>query len=615
MSTSTHAYALPSSKAGTRIFIITLILLLAAALRITDLTQQSLWTDEGFTYNVITRADMLPEIAADTHPPLYYALLRGWVAVAGDSVFALRFFSIIPSLLSVAMMAPLARVLTKDRALAGAPAVPALAALGLALADSENFLAQEIRMYTLTTLLAIFSMYAYVRWYRAPDLRWGVAWTISTTALIYTYYLGLYIPLIQGLHALLFLRGRVRLGAIGYLAVSGVLFLPWFLGVTLDQLATPPPYEMFNSQPSNGDTLLDLRDQYLTGQWALMAALAGLGVVTLVYTDRIHVHWQRLREPALVLMWALLPVVITFVANAWLPILTPRKLALIAPALALLVAWGLGNLRQPTRGLLVGVLVVYGVATVDFYQLKEPWNRVAENMTHYALPGDAALMEVGLGGYPLGYYLDHSTAFSRAGSSPARNLPRWRDDVPATYEAELGDRLAEHDTVWLAHWSPETRIFDLLAAAGLTRTATLTTDHLGNDLNVYRYDRLPDEPIAAYASGMTLQAAEFHDNIGRLDLWWTADETPDQDYSVSAFALDESGRLAAQHDSFPFENMRPTTSWAAGELVFDPHWLDTSDLPAGRYTLGVKVYTYQDGVVYPTEEGEEYAVVGELVVP
>jgi hypothetical protein len=611
MSTATHNHTPLSNRVG----IYVLVLLLAAALRIVHLTQQSLWTDEGFTYNVIVRADMFPEIAADTHPPLYYVLLRGWVAFADDSVFSLRFFSVIPSLLSVAMMAPLARILTKGRPLAGAPVVPLLAALGLALADSENFLAQEIRMYTLTTLLAILSMYAYVRWYRTPDVRRGAAWTVITVALVHTYYLGLYVPLIQGLHGLLFLRGRVRVSAIGFLTVSGLLFLPWFVGVTLDQLATPPPYEMFNSQPSNRATLLDLRDQYLTGQWALMAGLAGLGVVTLAYTDRIRRRWQPLREPALALMWALLPVAITFVANAWLPILTPRKLALIAPALALLAAWGLGNLRQPARGLLVGVLVVYGVATVDFYQLKEPWNRVAENMTRYALPGDAALMEVGLGGYPLGYYLDHSTAFNRAASRAAHNLPRWREDTPAAYEAELGDLLAAHDTVWLAHWSPETRIFELVAAAGLTRTATLTTDHLGNDLNVYRYDRLPEEHVAVYASGMILLAAEFRDDAGRLDLWWTADETPDQDYSVSAFALDDSGGLAAQHDSFPFENVRPTTSWGRGEVVFDPHRLDMSRLRAGRYTLGVKVYTYYDGVVYPPAEGEEYMVVGEFVVP
>lgn len=594
------------------VFVFTLILLLAAALRIVHLTQQSLWTDEGFTYNVIVRDDMFPEIAADTHPPLYYVLLRGWVAVAGDSVLSLRFFSVIPSVLGVALIVPLARALTRGRSLVGAQVVPALASLGLALADSENFLAQEIRMYTVTTLLAILSMYAYVRWYRSSDARWGAVWVVSTVALVHTYYLGLYVPFIQGLHALIFLRGRVRSAAVSLLALSGVLFLPWFLGVTLDQIATPPPHEMFNSQPSNMATLLELRDKFLTGQWAVVGALAGLGVVTLAYSERIRLNWKPLRESVLVLMWALLPVIITFVANAWLPILTPRKLALIAPAIALLVAWGLGNLRQPARGLLVGALLVYGVATVDFYQLKEPWDRVAENATRYALPGEAALMEVGLGGYPLGYYLDHSTAFNRTEATPARNLPRWREDAPNTYDAELNQLLTTHDTVWLAHWSPETRIFDLLGAAGLVRTATMTTDHLGNDLNVYRYDRLPDEPITVYASGMTLLAAEFQ--AGRLDLWWSADEALTQDFSVSAFVLNESGVLVAQHDSFPFENQRPTSSWQLGEVVYDPRPLNL-DLPTGDYQLGVKVYTYFDGAIYPTAEGEEYAVVGEFTVP
>lgn len=595
--------------------IFTLILLLAAALRIVHLTEQSLWTDEGFTYNVIAREDMFPEIFADTHPPLYYLLLRGWTAVAGDSVVALRFFSVIPSMLSVALMVPLARLLTRGRSLVAVHSVPALAALGLALADSENFLAQEMRMYTLTTLLAILSMYAYVRWYRSPSMTRGAIWVGSTVALVHTYYLGLYIPFIEGLHSLLFLRGRVRAAAIGLLALSGIFFLPWFLTVTLNQIETPPPHEMFNSQPSDLAMLIQLRDHYLTGQWALVAALAVLGVTVLTYGTGRRIYWRPFREPTLALMWVLLPVALTFVANAWLPILTSRKLALIAPAIALLVASGLGNLPRSARRLLIGALVLYGVTTVDFYQLKEPWDEVADDVTHYALPGDTALMEVGLGGYPLGYYLDHSAVFSRAGLTPARNLPRWREDSPDTYLTDLNDLLLGAKTVWLAHWSPDMRIFSLLATAGFRRTALMTTDHLGNDLNVFRYDRLPEENITTFSSGMILMLAEFHEEAGRLDLWWRADRALEQDYSVSAFVLDADGQLATQHDSFPFEDMRPTSSWQPGEVVFDPHPLALEDLPAGQYSVGVKVYTYFDGAIFPSENGDDFVIVGEFAIP
>lgn len=601
------------------LFFVTLILLLAAVLRIVHLTQQSLWTDEGFTYNVIVRADMFPEIALDTHPPFYYLLLRIWVAAAGDSVLAMRFFSVIPSLLSVALIVPLTRALTRRRRLVGLQAVPLLAALGLALADSENFLAQEMRMYTLTTMLAILSMVAYVRWLRKPRARWSALWVISTVALAHTYYLGLYIPFIQGLYALIFLRGRTRLTAVGLLTLSGILFLPWFIGVTYDQIATPPPHEMFNSQPSNAETLLELRDKYLTGQWALVGVLLGLGMMRLVYTasERVRVRWRPLREPLLVLMWVVLPAVITFVANAWLPILTPRKLALIAPAIAILMAWGLGNLKASARVLLTAVLLVYGVSSVDFYQLKEPWDHVAEDMTRYADVGDVALMEVGLGGYPLSYYLDHSTAFNRwlPDTLLGRNLPRWREDDPAAYDAELGTLLAESDTVWLAYWSPETRIFEQLAASAFVQTAVQSTDHLGNNLLVYRFDRVPEAEIARFESGMTLLSVEFQRQDGRLDLLWRSGEILPDDYSVSAFVLDADGVLVTQYDAFPFENQRPTTTWLPDEVVYDPHPLDISTLPAGRYTLGVKVYTYLDNAVYETSDGQPYAVVGEFVLP
>jgi len=78
----------------------------------------------------------------------------------------------------------------------------------------------------------------------------------------------------------------------------------------------------------------------------------------------------------------------------------------ITPALAILIAQGLGNLRGWMLPFLTGVIVVYGVTTVDHYYPKPPWNEVGADMTRYAEPGQLALMEVYRGDFPLGYYLD-----------------------------------------------------------------------------------------------------------------------------------------------------------------------------------------------------------------
>ena len=94
-----------------------------------------------------------------------------------------------------------------------------------------------------------------------------------------------------------------------------------------------------------------------------------------------------------------------------------------------------------------------------------------------------------------------------------------------------------------------------------------------------------------------------------------ASDTPPADYTVSVFLLDAAGALRAQHDSFPAGGGRPTSAWSPGEIVFDAHSIRLpGDLPPGDYTVGVKLYTWWDGVILPAGDGTEYAAVGTISV-
>ena len=573
------------------------VLLIAAATRILHTTDQSLWLDEGFTYNVIVRANtswsaMFAEIAQDTHPPLYFVLLRLWTQVTGDSVLSLRLFSGLTAMFSVAVVYRLAFALTRDRY------TPIVAALLLALWDADIFLAQETRMYAQRTLLACGSMWAYWRWMRKPSLQRSVPWSLANAAMMYTQYLGGWIPLVQGIHALLFLRGRRLFAAIGTLAAAGILFAPWFVGVTLNQAATPPDYEMLNAPPSTWGTLWDLRGMYFGVLWALFFGLVAMGVWTAWGStdDRP----SRRSMAVLFGLWLVVPVAGTFAANTQFPLLMPRNLSLVTPAAALLVAVGWGTLARPARSLLLVVMAATMLTSVDYYRPKPPWDDLGALVASRAVPGDVVLTEVGNGGYPLRYYLDHLLP----PDVPSVNLPRARADAPATYHADLTALLDGTDTVWLAHWSPDEGIFGILADAGFVHTGTDTVDHIGNALNTHRYDSLPDEPVAQFENGMALQVAEAYD--GGLNLVWTTSAPLDTDYTVSAFVMDANGALMTQHDAYP---PRLTSSWEPGEAVYDPHPLDAAALVGDRVTLGIKVYTWEDGVIVPTVDGEEFVTL------
>jgi uncharacterized membrane protein len=88
-------------------------LLLAAALglRVFLLDQKNVWLDEVASWDLATHDldYLIATAAADVHPPLYYLLLKGWIALAGESAAALRGVSVVASVMSVGFVFAIAR--------------------------------------------------------------------------------------------------------------------------------------------------------------------------------------------------------------------------------------------------------------------------------------------------------------------------------------------------------------------------------------------------------------------------------------------------------------------------------------------------------------------------
>jgi hypothetical protein len=64
---------------------------------------------------------------------------------------------------------------------------------------------------------------------------------------------------------------------------------------------------------------------------------------------------------------------------------------------------------------------------------------------------------------------------------------------------------------------------------------------------------------------------------------------------VFAHVLDGNGDLVAQHDGVPAVGFRPTSSWQAGELIADDHWIELpADAALQDATLSVGLYRPAD---------------------
>jgi hypothetical protein len=198
---------------------------LYVAARLWHLTASCLWFDEIFSVHAArhTWRGLWHFAAVDLiHPPLFYALLKIWVAIGGESLLWLRLF---PALTSIAALVPfllLARELrlgTKGTALA------------LLLSASNGYLikyAQELRMYSLLLLLTLTSLWLFARLLNSARASRGLLFAlfVANLLLVYTHYYGW---LVVACEALLLLYADVR-KLRAFLAVcAGLLlcFAPW----------------------------------------------------------------------------------------------------------------------------------------------------------------------------------------------------------------------------------------------------------------------------------------------------------------------------------------------------------------------------------------------------
>lgn len=136
----------------------------------------------------------------------------------------------------------------------------------------------------------------------------------------------------------------------------------------------------------------------------------------------------------------------------------------------------------------------------------------------------------------------------------------------------------------------------------------------------------PTSPPAAALSGeLHVRFGDFAELVGFsvpaaemtkeqplvLTLYWrgTGNVSP-LDYVVFTHLMSEDGRLIAQHDGPPAAGTRPTTTWAAEEIIVDVHpmaFYDTEYIGAARIAVGlydpgtgrVLTHTGSDHVVLP----------------
>jgi hypothetical protein len=361
------------------------VLALAVALRAYGLARQSAWADEITTLFIADPSHSFWRfwdlVLSDTHPPLYYLLMRWWFASFGQSDLAARLPSVVFSVLAV-----------------GAAAVAfkpyrfrARLSLALLLAVSPGAIeyAREARSYSLLLLLATVITGACFRFVqdhgedRRNATRAIIVLTIAGIIASYTHYFGFLIAVAAGVTAVAAAcgNGRQCAAAVAGLASIVAAFLPWVIYHTHYMSYGLRMSAWIGDFPVSA-TISWFGRLWLGGTPALMGAVTIAAACLLMPSFRAFARrdaacWVALSLPLLTVAAAL--------AISWhTPVLTSRNLIVVLPALYLamssLVDFGAVRWGTPvTTACLTAQLLLMTQPLPWYYteRTKEQWRESA----------------------------------------------------------------------------------------------------------------------------------------------------------------------------------------------------------------------------------------------
>jgi 4-amino-4-deoxy-L-arabinose transferase-like glycosyltransferase len=328
------------------------VLLGAAALRIVT-CGYSLWFDE---IAAIRFAHQPLELlwsgwmGRESNPPLYYTLLKGWMALFGESDFAVQ-------LLSVAIgTAGIGAAWWLARRIAGGTA-GLIAALLLATSAAHVDFSQEVRGYILAQTAALFACVAMVAYLERPRLPPLFGYAVTALVALYAHTTMILFIALANLAMLSLLR-RDRRALATWLAANAVVALlwSWWGWISLAQAGAPDPTFGWIERPDLVEALrmtsVIYLPFYLAAEKVVFAPL-----LALAWLGGIAWFAARDRRPAVLLLaaFAIGAPLLLWGLSQFVPIFLPRTLFWASGPMTVLLAAALVRLPQPRLRLVLGL--------------------------------------------------------------------------------------------------------------------------------------------------------------------------------------------------------------------------------------------------------------------
>ncbi len=628
------------------------IILLAFFLRTYQLDQQALRGDEAATvlYSAMP-INQLWELSrvTDPHPPLYYLLLHPWQWLLGEEAWTMRFVGVIASTLSVAALYGLAR-----RALPHE--VSLLAAFLLAINPLQIWLAQDVRSYSLFTLLGLLSAMALWTWLipnpksQIPNPKSLFLYIFLTVACLYLHYYTVFLIAFQGLFVLLNFRQFLNKRWVGSQIAIGLLIIPGltlaynFMGQAAGGIEKIPTLDIFRlafTALLTGFTLDPTWGAWLT---LFMTPIWLIGLIMLLrHNVTTGTFWG---------LFFAIPMLGVIAMSIDRPFFKERFLVQAQPAFELLLAVGLvgfwtldfrfwinppiqnlkSKIQNPTNPkslaaycLFCTIFLLYtnGLALQNYftnpaYAKSKPWHLYQKYVHQNDHSGDVMVTnfpEASVSYYSpneLPFYVvpeerDHSVEYRLSRIEQIANGYQRLWFIPLLHQGfdETGDVL---------HW--------------LDRHADRVNQVFFPDYNLNLYltpptiDKLMIKQPTRFVNGINLLGYQIFDKNGQpqlspeslfltrqagqsftLSLYWQADGPTDVPYTVFVHLLAVDGFNRVGRDNQPVWGSYPTTAWQVGERISDKYSLTIPQgSPVGDHRLQIGFYESETAARVPVVE-------------
>ncbi|MGC4115186.1 MAG: glycosyltransferase family 39 protein [Myxococcales bacterium] len=392
-----------------------------AAVRLWDVTDQSVWLDEAASLLHARRpwAELLSSSVDPGNPPLYYLGLKAWCALFGTGELALRLPAALCGIAAIPLAFLVARELFDDER------IGLFAAALLAVLPAHVYYSQESRQYAPLVLSGLVTAWAYLVALRTDRRAAWIAMAVSGALGFWLHYNGALVAVVIAVHVLLFAR---RPRAFACLAACAALCVPTFVLYLLPALRRGSDgwqgYFTLASVLDWASSLFGwivMPDEPL---WANVPAALSLAVAILAPLVLAAVA-SRSASPGLrrglsfAALYFLLPFVLWAALCLARPLWHPRYQLVAAPGWVLLAAWALGTVSRKPR-LALGAFIAFpcllSLSTAHFRWLKADWREaasVAQSVETASRGPGRVLVTMPFQEWPLAYY--HRGAWPRTG--------------------------------------------------------------------------------------------------------------------------------------------------------------------------------------------------------